>query len=594
MNRRSPPERYYASAAEAAEELGLPLIGEIALDFRLPRLSEGLAGLAPDARFAERVYRFLRGEEADRVWIAGLGQAGEELPVAVGIAEAAAAAGQQPVLIVRPGEPTPEGTGGRRLEGETHAEALSLLFPAGGLAQPAGVEGVYLGWPGQLIGAQPCDPAVLLVATGDRQEDPPLPAGQIDATVLVIAWRDSPAEWIAARIAALREAGFALTGWVASAGRAAGTAGAAEAAPESQTLLAEELLGLEPAGSPATEPEPEEVLVAAGTPAQEAEPAENGAPDGGDLDTEREEVVVRAEWTRTFGPRTRGRARGGAMQPGSEPRKGITLFWWLVGAIGILVLAGVVFPEVLLPDSVRDLSKSDAPVTVTPPGASEVPAPGEAADVPVGEGEAQAAQPALEPPGSGAPAELRGPVDAETPEPIAGQSAEAPMPTASEAAEEPGSGAGEAAEALVSAEEQVTAAPVGAGEPTAIDLPAHAEPPPAAPVAEAPRDETAITELSPDARGPFAVLCGSYSRADQAAGEVRRLMAAGEAARHLAVNIPQRGIWNRVVIGRFEDPEAAGREARRLVADGLIGSAHVVSGGGSGRTVAPPVTRDSR
>jgi len=102
------------------------------------------------------------------------------------------------------------------------------------------------------------------------------------------------------------------------------------------------------------------------------------------------------------------------------------------------------------------------------------------------------------------------------------------------------------------------------------------------------------TDLVAEARGPFAVLCGSYSRADRAAGEVRRLSAAGEEARLVTVSISQRGIWNRVIVGHFDGQAAAQREARRMVASGLVASAQVISAGGSGRTVAPPVTESAR
>ena len=67
---------------------------------RFYQLQEMLASLAPDPRFAERLYRLI-DRHPPRIWVAGLGDAGEEIPVAVWIAEQAAGEGAGAVLLAR-------------------------------------------------------------------------------------------------------------------------------------------------------------------------------------------------------------------------------------------------------------------------------------------------------------------------------------------------------------------------------------------------------------------------------------------------------------------------------------------------------------
>ena len=97
---------YLRTPTEVADALGLPLLGALAAEPRFHQLAESLTSLSPDPRFSGRLYRFIDAE-APLIWVAGLGDAGEELPVAIGLAEMAAATGAAPALLACTRESVP-------------------------------------------------------------------------------------------------------------------------------------------------------------------------------------------------------------------------------------------------------------------------------------------------------------------------------------------------------------------------------------------------------------------------------------------------------------------------------------------------------
>jgi cell division septation protein DedD len=256
MMRERPETPYWRTPAEVAEALGLPLLGALAAEPRFRQLTDSLAGIAPDPRFSSRVYRFVEGE-APLIRIVGLGDAGEELPVAVGLSEMAAAAGSAPVLLVHTRElvapPGDLGPGGRPIFSHRFSDALGALFRTGCVARGAGVQGVYRAWPADAGEGPPLEPATVVVA-GPLQDDvPELPASAVSHAILVVPYRDQPLEKIRYAVESLKGAGLNLIGCVAygSEGPAEPQAGEARAEPPSQ---AEAIEG--PPAESAPEPEP--------------------------------------------------------------------------------------------------------------------------------------------------------------------------------------------------------------------------------------------------------------------------------------------------------------------------------------------------
>jgi cell division septation protein DedD len=100
--------------------------------------------------------------------------------------------------------------------------------------------------------------------------------------------------------------------------------------------------------------------------------------------------------------------------------------------------------------------------------------------------------------------------------------------------------------------------------------------------------------MVPGRDGPFGILCGSFRSAERAGAEVARLTAGGHAARSIAVLIPDRGVWHRVLVGRHADEEAAQAQARALITAGAVESCQIVAGDGSGTVLGRPLAGGSR
>jgi cell division protein FtsN len=92
----------------------------------------------------------------------------------------------------------------------------------------------------------------------------------------------------------------------------------------------------------------------------------------------------------------------------------------------------------------------------------------------------------------------------------------------------------------------------------------------------------AIDDVAGNWSDSFVVHVSSFRRPEDADAEAAELKRAGLTARVVSVILPDRGRWERVVVGAFADSQEAGRVARRLRAEGLVSFAQVLGQGGVG------------
>ena len=98
----------------------------------------------------------------------------------------------------------------------------------------------------------------------------------------------------------------------------------------------------------------------------------------------------------------------------------------------------------------------------------------------------------------------------------------------------------------------------------------------AKPVEQKKEPAKAATPAS-DANGKFTVQVGSFSVESQANERISSLRAAGFDARSTTVQIPGRGTWYRVQVGRFRERDAASKAAAQLREKGAAASSMVVA-----------------
>ncbi len=111
--------------------------------------------------------------------------------------------------------------------------------------------------------------------------------------------------------------------------------------------------------------------------------------------------------------------------------------------------------------------------------------------------------------------------------------------------------------------------------PAQVQAPAPAEQPAAPkPVEPAKAEQPAPTD---NAGAKFTVQVGSYNNQSEANGHVSRLRAAGFESRSASVELPGRGTWYRVLVGRFAERAEASKTVAQLR----------VKGAASGALVAP-------
>ncbi len=323
-------EAYFTSSSAAAAALGLPLLGSLQTEPRFHQLAESLSSLAPDPRFSERIYRFLHAE-SPLIWVVGLGDAGEEIPVAVGVAEMAAQAGAAPVLLVRPIESPPlgaSGMSGRAVHSHRFAEALDALFPSGCVGQSTGIQGVFRGWPQGSAEGAPLEPGAVVIAGRSEEEGFALPPEQTSHVLLVVPFRDQPMGRLVACVRDLRAAGYPLVGFVAF-----GLEDSSEGTGDHLATAAGE-------AAPAT--------------TAEASAAADVRSEAGSGVTPSEEVAVEEPWSATFGPR----AQSEGLEDWAQPERRPSSHWRHVG-IAALLIAMVAVAAWMLRSRFRP---ADAPV----------------------------------------------------------------------------------------------------------------------------------------------------------------------------------------------------------------------------------------
>ena len=107
-------------------------------------------------------------------------------------------------------------------------------------------------------------------------------------------------------------------------------------------------------------------------------------------------------------------------------------------------------------------------------------------------------------------------------------------------------------------ESKVEPTPVPTAQPTpALELQREK-------AAEAEARPSATVQASTDASGKFTIQIGSYNESGQAMQRLASLSSLGIEARIAQVEIPKRGIWYRVQVGRFSTREEANRYAGEL------------------------------
>lgn len=575
MDGRALTEHYFSTLPEIEKELRLPLLGRLDAEPRFYQLQEMLASLAPDPRFAERLYRLI-DRHPPRIWVAGLGDAGEEIPVAVGIAEQAAGEGAGTVLLVRLQDSVPDTVRRSVLRPVIAAgldRRLGLLFPGGCAAMPSGIQGVFRAYEASAAGGEPIAPDSLVVAGGTQDEER-WPAREIvDGVVLVVPFRDQSRERIAVRATALREAGYEIAGFVAfgPAGTAAGRWDGEEAddsaegtEPDTPDSVSSEasLIGESDKSSAAARQRLDSAPPAPAGETPELSDDETGAssPPPDERETERSgqsdaRIPVSRSWSDTYGPRRRGLFSHGGARGSRGFRPWIPI---------VLVLALLAIVVIIGRQKGWDLpligGSQSGGETVTQMRPAEVAPIPPAAD-------AAAAEEAM--------------ATAEVEQPSGGEASE------SQANSAPVSGVADAEGAVV----MEGAATAARTEPVA-EMRRVSETSPE-PIGEVTPPVVAVRDMVRSYEGPYAVLCGSFRSEANAAGLVKRLHEQKLAARVQAVRIPDRGIWHRVVIGGGAEREAAEQLAQRVVSAGSVVEAQVVAQNGWGRGVPHPIRHDA-
>lgn len=654
MERRGPATGYFADIAEVEEALALPLLGRLDAEPRFYQLQEVVSRLSPDTHFSERLYRLIETRPL-RALIIGLGSAGEEMPVAVGLAERAAIALGAPVLLARLDDAPLEGarrTGVLPVARNELSPLLDEIFPAGCAALPSGIQGVFRVWGGPALSGDPIRPGAIVMACGGCPEQRPSPAC-VDRVILVVPFRDEPRERIMSEIEHLRGSGYTFSGFVAigPVGTASGqwdrtrsdVIRPAYTAESSRSEARGEARGevrrdardaqvdtrVEARGG-----EPSQYAEArAGVSSQYAETSgaapshyaeargDVSSPDaqgaGGESPPSGKRVPVSRSWSELFGPRRRR----------DRNRR---IAFWIVIVIVVIAAAAIVLLK-----KARDQAEparavdSESEALHVPPrsGSVYVAAAADNESDPISIADTafssnETPEPSRVIAGSSE--------DESSSPPSAGQEApltetvaqpSEPTPSITEMAAEPSDQTSDPA--------YQTSAPVyQTSDPAYQTLDAPGQPQPSAEQTSEPTEQTSpaieamppietmsaietkppietkspqgVTDDAPpvsnqdetgvDIRdmvstyaGPFAVLCGSYQRADSAAGEAARLNGLGFAARVLAVRLPDKGIWHRVIVGADMDPAEAHQVAQSLIEAQQVAAAQLVGANGWGR-----------
>lgn len=561
---------YLSAAATLQEALGVPLLAELALPTRSSRREAGLTGLRPDPRVADRLFHFVQADSLI-VALVGLGEGGEEWPVAVGLAERAASSGCAPVLLVgtEGGPATPSTEAALRpVVSPTQQRLLGEFYRDGCGALPAGIQGVF-----QARGCRPGDsdetplePGGIVLALRGAEELTRLDPDLVSGVVLVVPFRDVPTRGLTEQVTKISSLGYPVLGAVAVTASAAQEGleptqwipPSSSARDEEPKRSEEEREGgamdkdvtgdprppeahtNEPAGdlplAPPYEPEPSDPAPPgeqsqpepAPEPPAEDDPAVSESPGGGDLPDEMMlaaaagKIPVRRAWTDSFGP-------------GGRKRRGLP-WWGYVLLVMVLGSAAILVYRTLVPSG-------------TTPSDEEI-----AADEPVA-----------------GPAEAR---DQAGPRPEADRGISVAERQANESP------------AVTSPARQDALS--RAAEPKATE-PEISKPAPLKPKPRPTPPETAMRIPSQTAlrQPPYALLCGSFRSEDLASAEAMRLGQLGLDARMQAIEISKKGIWYRVVAGAFPSRDEALAQRDRILEKGWVEAVLLVADGGRGPVFAP-------
>lgn len=547
---------YFADEADLEGSLDLPVLGRLKSEPRFYQRQDGLMGLAPDPRLSERLYRFIRAESR-AIWVVGLGlgHGGEELPVAVGIAERAAAADVVPILFAGPEKERPSGmseAGLRPVVSGRFGTALETLFPDGCGAQTSGIQGVLRIWPCSDREAATVEPAGLVVASHWSTEALRPPPDGVGGVVLVVPYRDEPARAIIEQVNELRSSYYPLLGIVAASApgvdisrvtHEVGGLDAAVAADQGGAMDTGANAKDEAAGAGAARVDPK-ASSAEGMPVEQRDAASAGdsqARQAQTPDESHEQVSADRPWSHSFGPD--GTAGTAKRLGGSRFR----LPWWGYAVLLIVVAtAGFVAIRMRAVQGTRESAGTALDQSIL---------------------RAEAASDSRVTGGRPDRAPMEGTVTDEEPRgPVAGEAT-----AAGGTAAVPAIPAESDIEVAESAAPAAPAGPQPAGTGSAFEIPGMG-------AAQGP---------------PFALLCGSFREADRAASEATRLRSLGMEARVLTLHIPGKGIWNRVVVGSWTQREQAREQARRAVREDWVRSAMIVPADGYGPPLLPLVDQSS-
>ncbi len=214
------PNDYVSTAQGLEARLDVPLLAELALPPRTTRdQSAGLHQLRPDPRACDRLFHLLQAEPFV-VGVVGLGESGEEWPVAVGLAERAAAGGFAPVVLLGVEECHPGGEsiqGLRRVASAVHKTLLDRVCPEGCGVRAAGIQGVFQAQ--SVMSDDTTDPplepgGLLLVGRADAFTNAPL-TESLGGLLLVAPYRDVPDSAMREEVTTISAMGYAVLGMVA-------------------------------------------------------------------------------------------------------------------------------------------------------------------------------------------------------------------------------------------------------------------------------------------------------------------------------------------------------------------------------------------
>jgi len=550
---------YFEDQSDLEASLDLPVLGHLTWESRFHQLQDGLQGLAPDPRVSERLYQFVRSD-APVIWVVGLGDGGEEVPVAVGLAERVAAAGRLPVLLLGPERDRPRGLGAaglRPISAGPYAPVLGALYPGGCGAQASGIQGVLRVWPGSDSGVQPIEPAGVIVAGRVAGEGLVPHPDLVTGTVLVAPYRDCPAQVISEEVTRLRSMGYPLLGLVAVSARAVERRGQAARGKMADPADKQTEVEQEPgqggimkgaaddrereggffADDGETDDTSRDLERADEAPeVEEPEAVEPQPPMSGDGPFAAE-ARPQSSWDEDFVPGRRAHESAGRAR----------LPWWTWVLVLIALGAVAIMASRLI-------------------------------GIEGGRPQAGPARPVPSRAGSGAITQTTEPVV--SPAAVSGSEVATPMAARQED--------------IASGQQPVTPPqPVTASEPLATQPqpvtasePLAAQPQPAA-TAETPAAQPPAAAAPTMARRqpPFSLMCGSFRTADRARLEASRLAGVGLEARVVAVEIPGQGLWHRVVVGSWPDAAQAREAGRRALSAGWVKDAMLVAGNGYGSPI---------